>query len=147
MFLFLTRKHYETRTYISNNSCSKAGKNKVNSTTKQIARRRVQILFQQATQIYRQNPELAKNYLLSAKKIAMSSRMRLPVIYRRRICKNCNTLLVPGESSRVRTKPAREPHIVITCLKCGSQKRIPLRAKSKEKTEIEQNNNKNETSR
>ena len=119
----------------------------MNSTAKQIARQRVQVLFQQATRTYKTNPQLAQNYIGTARKIAMAARMRLPTEYKRRICRNCNTFLVPGESSRVRIKPRREPHVVVTCLKCGSQTRINLRNKIKEKTRIEQNNNKDETSR
>jgi RNase P subunit RPR2 len=59
-------------------------------------------------------------------------------------------LLVPGETSRVRVKPRREPHVVTTCLACGSQTRIPLRLNNKEKTANEQTqtlNEQDETSR
>ena len=119
----------------------------MNGTTKQIARQRVHVLFQQAKSTYRANPQLAQRYVETARKIAMSARMRLPAAFKRQICKNCNAFLVPGESSRVRIKPRREPHVVITCLKCGHQTRIPLRVKKKEKIEIEQNNHQDETSR
>ncbi len=103
--------------------------NNVNSTAKQIARQRVHVLFQQASRSYKTNPDLAKSYLLTARKIAMSARMRLPSAYKRSICKGCNTLLVPGESSRVRIQQRREPHIVVTCLRCGSQVRIPIKTR------------------
>ena len=119
----------------------------MNSTAKQIARQRVQVLFQQATRTYKANPQLTQSYICIARKIAMAARMRLPTAYKRRICKNCNTLLVPGESSRVRIKPTREPHIVVTCLRCGVQTRFPIKVKNKEKTEIEQDNHQDETSR
>ena len=99
----------------------------MNSTAKQIARERIQILFQQALRTYKTDPRLAQSYVGTARKIAMAARTRLPAAYSRRICKKCNTLLVPGESSRVRIKPTRETHLVVTCLKCGSRKRIPLR--------------------
>jgi ribonuclease P protein subunit RPR2 len=119
----------------------------MNSTAKQIAKQRVQILFHQAKLTYKTNPQLAQRYIATARKIAMAAQMRLPARYKRQICKNCYALLVPGESSRVRIKPRREPHVVITCLKCGHQTRIPLRVKKKEKIEIEQNNHQNETPR
>ena len=121
--------------------------NNVNSTTKQIARQRIQVLFQQATFTYKTNPKMAQSYIGTARKIGMAARVRLPTAYKRQICKDCDTLLVPGETSRVRIKPRRQPHIVVTCLNCGSLTRIPLKAKNKEKTEIEQNNFQNETSR
>jgi ribonuclease P protein subunit RPR2 len=119
----------------------------MNLTAKQIARKRVQILFEQANRNCKENPPLAQSYILTARKIAMAARMRFPPIYKRAICKNCNTFLVPGESSRTRIKQSREPHVTVTCLKCGNQSRFAIRSKKKEKTKIEQNNNKNETSR
>jgi ribonuclease P protein subunit RPR2 len=118
----------------------------MNSTAKQIAKQRVQILFQQAARIYKANPQLAQRYIATARKIAMAARIRLPTGYKRQICKNCNALLVPGWNCRVRVKAQRETHIVVTCLACGNQTRIPLRAK-KERMELEQNNYQNETSR
>ncbi len=87
--------------------------------------------------MYKTDPELAKSYLLTAQKIAMSARIRLPKDYKARICRNCNALLVPGVSSRVRIRPTRERHVVVTCLNCNNQTRYPLRAKNKEKNEIE----------
>jgi ribonuclease P protein subunit RPR2 len=118
----------------------------MNSTTKRIAKRRVEVLFQQAEKTRRENPQLASRYVETARKIAMAARIRLPTEYKRRICKNCNTLLVPGDNCRVRIKQKREPHVVVTCLTCGYQTRMLLR-KKKEKTKIEQNNYPNEASR
>ncbi len=119
---------------------------RMHSTAKQIARQRIQVLFQRAKSIYKSDPKLALRYVGTARKIAMAARLRLPLEYRRQICKNCNALLVPGLSCRVRVKPRRETHVVVTCLSCGHQKRIPLRVK-KEKTEIEQNNHEDEAPR
>jgi ribonuclease P protein subunit RPR2 len=113
----------------------------MNLTAKQIARKRVQVLFEEANRTYKENPLLSQRYILTARKIAMAARMRFPQTYKRSTCKNCNIFLVPGESSRVRIKQSREPHITVTCLKCGNQSRFALRLKKKEKTEIEQNNN------
>lgn len=119
----------------------------MNATTKQIAIQRIQILFQQATQTYKKNPEQAQNYLLTAKKIAMAARVRLPAGYKRRVCKNCSNLLVPGKSSRVRIKSKREPHIAVTCLVCGTTMRLPLKPKTKEKNGNEQDNYQDEAPR
>ncbi len=119
----------------------------MDSTTKQIAKQRIQVLFQQAQGIYKINPQLAQRNIEAARKIAMSARLSLPKVITRQICKNCNSLLVPGESCRVRIKPKRESHIVVTCLNCGNQTRTPLKIRKQEKKEIEQNNNQNETSR
>ena len=111
---------------------------------KQIARQRVQILFEQAKQVCKTNPQLAMHYIKSARKIAMAAKIRLPVEFKRETCKNCNVLLVHGYNCRVRIKPNREPHVVMTCLNCGNSTRIML-SKKKEQKELEQNNYQNET--
>jgi RNase P subunit RPR2 len=54
--------------------------------------------------------------------------------------------MVPGYSCRVRVKPRRETHVVVTCLNCGCQMRYPAKAE-KEKMKVDQNNNQNETPR
>jgi len=101
----------------------------MDSTTKQIAKHRIQILFQQAEEARRENPQLASRYVEVARKIAMAAKIRLPTYYKRRICRNCNALLVPGGNCRVRVKQRREPHLVVTCLACGHQARMLLRKK------------------
>jgi ribonuclease P protein subunit RPR2 len=113
------------------------------TSAKQIARQRIQILFEQAKQVCKTNPQLAMQYTKSARKIAMAAKIRLPVEFKRETCKNCNALLVQGYNCRVRIKQNREPHIVITCLNCGNQTRIML-SKKKEQKELEQNNYQNE---
>jgi len=117
----------------------------VHSTTKQIAKERVRILFEQA-EAGKSNPKQSTRYLITARKIAMAAKIRLPLEFRRRVCKRCNSLFVYGENCRVRVRQKREPHVVITCLKCGCQKRIPLR-KSMEKTKVEQDNHQDEAPR
>jgi ribonuclease P protein subunit RPR2 len=113
------------------------------TSVKQIARQRIQILFEQAKQVHKANPQLAMQYVKSARKIAMAAKIRLPIEFRRETCKSCNALLVQGYNCRVRIKQKREPHMVITCLNCGNQTRILLR-KKKEQKELEQNNYQNE---
>ncbi len=112
--------------------------------TKQIARQRIQILFEQAKTVCKTDPQLAMQYIKSARRIAMAAKIRLPVEFRRETCKNCDALLVQGYNCRVRIKQKRAPHIVITCLNCGNQTRILL-GKKKEQKKLEQNNYQNET--
>jgi len=114
------------------------------TSVKQIARQRIQILFEQAKQVCKTNPQLAMQYIKSARKIAMAAKIRLPVEFRRETCKNCNALLVQGYNCRVRIKQKRQPHIVITCLNCGNPTRLLL-GKKKEQKKLEQNNYQNET--
>jgi ribonuclease P protein subunit RPR2 len=106
---------------------------KMNTNTKQIAKQRIQTLFHQAEEARKGNPQLASRYVELARKIAMAAKIRLPPEYKRRICRNCNTLLVPGENCRVRIKQRREPHVAVTCLACGHQTRVLLKKKKGEK--------------
>jgi ribonuclease P protein subunit RPR2 len=99
------------------------------TSVKQIARQRIEILFGQAEKVARADPKLAAQYVLSARRIAMAAKIRLPVEFRRQTCKECNTLFVHGVNCRVRVKQKREPHVVITCLNCGNQTRIMLKKK------------------
>ncbi len=119
---------------------------KQQTNVKQIARQRIQILFEQAKKIGGTNPKLAMQYVASARRIAMAAKTRLPIEFRRETCKECNTLFVQGVNCRVRIKQKREPHVVVTCLNCGNQTRILLK-KKREQKELEQNNNSNEASR
>jgi ribonuclease P protein subunit RPR2 len=109
---------------------------------KQIARQRIQILFEQA-KISKSDPKLAAKYVKSARRIAMAAKIRLPLEFRRQTCKNCNALFVHGVNCRVRIKQKRESHVVVTCLNCGNQTRILL-GKKEEQKHLEQNNDQNE---
>jgi ribonuclease P protein subunit RPR2 len=117
---------------------------KQQTSVKHIARQRIEVLFKQAKKIGRSNPKLAVEYVTSARKIAMSAKIRMSTQFRRETCKACSCLFVQGINCRVRIKQKREPHIVVTCLNCGNQTRIPLKQK-KEPKKLEQNNNPNET--
>lgn len=120
-----------------------AGCIKMKSTAKQIARQRIQLLFQQAKNVYCNNPELSSRYIATARKIAMAAKIPLLPVHKRQICKSCNVLLVPGDNCRVRIRQKRESHVVITCLSCGCKTRIPLKKKGEE-TKIDRNNYQNE---
>jgi len=102
---------------------------------KQIARQRIVVLFEQAQKVARTEPKFAAQYILSARRIAMAAKIRMPLEFRRRTCRKCNALFVHGVNCRVRVKQKREPHVVVTCLNCGNQTRIMLR--QKEKIEVE----------
>jgi len=101
--------------------------------TRRIAMERVHILFRLAKEVVSKEPQLAQRYADIARRIAMRTRLRLPVEYRRLICRHCKSFIYPGVNCRVRIKQRREPHVVITCLNCGKHMRIPLRKKEEKK--------------
>lgn len=102
------------------------------SSVKQIARERIEVLFQKAKSVYHADPQLSCHYVATARKIAMAAKIPLPAVYKRQVCKNCHVLLVQGDNCRVRIKQKREPHVVITCLNCGCKIRVPLKKKREE---------------
>jgi ribonuclease P protein subunit RPR2 len=101
----------------------------MDASTKRLAMQRIQTLFLLAKEIFRENPPLAQHYVDTARKIAMAARVRLPRKYRRQVCKHCKSFILPGVNCRVRIKQQREPHVVITCLNCGKQTRLPMKRK------------------
>jgi len=99
----------------------------MDAAAKRIAEQRIQTLFRLAIETHREDPELAQRYVDIARRVAMAAKVRLPKEYRRLVCRHCKSFILPGVGSRVRIKQRREPHVVITCLKCGKHMRIPLR--------------------
>lgn len=97
---------------------------------KRIAIQRIQTLFTLAREAYNKDPNLAQRYVDIARKIAMAAKVCLPTEHRRQMCRNCKGFILPGVNCRVRIRPRREPHVVITCLKCGRHMRIPLRRRN-----------------
>lgn len=94
--------------------------------TRRIVLQRIGKLFRMAREIIREEPALAQRYIQIARKVAMVTRVHLPEEFRRQVCRNCNSLILPGVNCRVRIRQRREPHLVITCLSCGDQIRRPL---------------------
>ena len=115
------------------------------TSVRQIAKQRIAVLFEQARKVGRTDSKLAVQYVACARRIAMAAKVRLPVEFRRKTCKVCNSLFVYGVNCRVRIKQKRDPHVVITCLNCGNQTRILLKGK-KEQKKLEQDNDSNEAS-
>jgi ribonuclease P protein subunit RPR2 len=96
---------------------------------KRIAMQRIQMLFRLARETFHEDPSLAQRYVDIARKIAMAAKTRLPKEYRRQVCRHCKSFILPCVNCRVRIKQRREPHVLITCLNCGKQMRIPLKKK------------------
>ncbi|HDI01569.1 MAG TPA: ribonuclease P [Candidatus Bathyarchaeota archaeon] len=101
----------------------------VSRTERAIALRRIRRLFQLALEVAKQDLALADRYVEIARRIAMRARIRMPREYKRLICKGCKRLLLPGLTCRVRLQPRREPHVAITCLRCGHVFRMPIKGR------------------
>ena len=107
---------------MSRNRRTKARRN-----VRQIALERISILFEKAEEVLTQDPDLGQRYVSLAREIGMHYKVRIPFEYRKMICRRCKGFILPGVNCRVRTQSRREPHIVVTCLNCGGQTRIPLK--------------------
>lgn len=91
-----------------------------NPATKQIARERIEILFEQARLAFAEFPDLSDRYVFLARKIAMRQRIRIPRELRRQYCHHCNSYLVPGSNMRVRV---HRGNVVVTCRTCNKHTR------------------------
>ena len=98
---------------------------------RKIAKERMRILLRMAERVYSENTKRAQRYVEIARKIGKKCKVRVPLEWRRRICKNCNSFLRPGVTSRVRLRKRRESHAVTTCLTCGRRTRFLTKKKSK----------------
>jgi ribonuclease P protein subunit RPR2 len=91
---------------------------------KRLTQSRVEILWKLAKkEVEKGRPELARRKMLSARRIAQRTRTKIPSYINRRICKVCGTILVPGDTCRVRIRHNRSKHVVVTCLECGAVRR------------------------
>ncbi len=81
-----------------------------------IAKERIEILFEEAEKSLRKHPERSRRYVELARKIGLRYNIRFPKELKRRFCKKCNTLLVPGLTSQTRV----HDKVIIKCLKCDS---------------------------
>jgi ribonuclease P protein subunit RPR2 len=96
------------------------------SVEKEIAKERIEILFNLAKKVFDFNPELANRYIQLIRKIGMKARVKIPLEYKLFICKKCDSFLVPGKNCRVRIKSEKGTKVTFTCLNCNSIKRYPI---------------------
>ena len=85
---------------------------------KDIATRRIQVLFNNALLNAKNNPGLAERQAQIAKKISMKFKIKMPFEVSSSFCKNCKKFIAPGIASKVRlgNKPKS---IRITCTYCN----------------------------
>jgi len=89
-----------------------------------IAKERIEILFNLAEKEFRKHPKRSRRYIELAREIGLRYNMRLTKEQKKRFCKNCNSLLVPGLSSKVRLN---KKIVTIKCLNCNKIYRYPIR--------------------
>ncbi|MFX1367943.1 MAG: ribonuclease P [Promethearchaeota archaeon] len=94
---------------------------------RQIARARIDLLWKQSSQIAQSDPDGAKRCMEIADRIAQKARIKVPVHIKRRLCKKCGRVLLPGRNCQIRIRHNRERHLSVTCLSCGAVRRFPVR--------------------
>jgi ribonuclease P protein subunit RPR2 len=95
---------------------------------KTIAAERIERLFDLADRVSSTRLDLADRYVKLAWRLATRYNIRFPPRLKEKFCRKCLVFMKPGISCRVRTRP-KPPRVVITCLRCGHQRRIPYGGK------------------
>ncbi len=88
-----------------------------------IAEERIEILFDEAEKVAKENMARAKRYVQLARKIGMRYNVRIPQEFNRQYCRYCSSLLIV---SRRRFKYVI---LFIKCKSCGASLRYPYKGK------------------
>ncbi|MBS3055580.1 MAG: ribonuclease P [Candidatus Aenigmarchaeota archaeon] len=91
-----------------------------------IAKERIGILLALAEKEFRKNPSLAQRYVELARKISLRYNVRMRKEQKRKFCKKCNCLLLPGATSTVRLDSKRKL-LIIKCKNCNTIYRQPYK--------------------
>ena len=91
---------------------------------RQSALQQIHVLFDAAALAFPSDAAKADAMVAKAHKLMQRSKVKLPVLLKKRFCKECKALWVPGATVRVRLTKGR---LVYTCLKCKRIQRMPLR--------------------
>ena len=90
---------------------------------KKIASEQIILLFEQAMQIFEEDPEKSQRYIDMARAISKKCKVQIPKQYKIKICRHCKSYLVPGKNCRVRIRSKKQRHITVTCLNCKNYTR------------------------
>ena len=88
------------------------------SSKKQIAIKRMEILFNNALTNAKNNPDLAQKQAEIAKKISMKFKIPMSYEIHSRFCKKCKKFVPPGIASKIRLG-SKPKSIRITCSYCN----------------------------
>ncbi len=88
---------------------------------KNIARSRIDFLFHRAHEIFPDNKELANRYVYLARRYSQRAKIKIPSIWRKRVCHKCKKFLYPGINYRVRiqSRKGKGSHVSLTCFECN----------------------------
>jgi len=90
---------------------------------KKIAEKRIKILFKLAEEeLKKENFDRVRRYVELARKIGMKAQYTIPRELKRKFCKKCNMLLIPGKTCMVRLNKKTKT-INIKCFNCNNIKR------------------------
>lgn len=94
-----------------------------------IARERIRILFDEAERAALDDRlDRADRYVELARAIGMRYQVPIPPDLKPFMCRRCGAYLLPGRTSRVRTRGDR---VATTCLRCGHVRRVPFQKERK----------------
>jgi ribonuclease P protein subunit RPR2 len=97
---------------------------------RQIARARIDFLFQRADEIFSHNRDLANRYVYLARRYSQRAKIKIPVKWKKRICHKCKKFLYPGINSRIRIHSGGNgSHVSMTCLECNNTTRYFIKIK------------------
>ncbi len=88
-----------------------------------IAKERIDLLYNLAKSEYTSDPELSRRYIRIMREIGRHYKITLPKEIKRGICRKCNTILIPGKSASVRLASGKR-YIVYKCQNCKSEMHI-----------------------
>jgi ribonuclease P protein subunit RPR2 len=97
------------------------------SDVKRLARARIKVLWKQASEIAKSDPDGARQRMRVASRVAQKVRIKVPQDIKRKICRRCGLVLIPGENCRVRMRNNRSKHLTVTCISCGNITRYYVR--------------------
>jgi len=89
---------------------------------KETAWKRIERLLELAEANLKKHPERTRRYIELAKKLSSKYNVTIPRESKRRICKKCDTFLLPGFNLSIRADRNTRA-MVYTCLDCGYKKK------------------------
>ena len=99
---------------------------------KQIARTRINFLFQRAHEIFQENKKLSNRYVYLARRYAQRARIKIPFQWKKRVCNKCKLFLYPGLNCRIRmqSRKGKGSHVSLTCFECNKTTRYFIKTKN-----------------